>query len=114
MLRACRRLAVESYSTEDHMPTLKMPEPEQVKGACPHCGVGVAFVMHHADRGYMGHYGMEPPELSTTGALEGRKLFLRTYHCPLCNGLVIDLVERRYQFGGDHEQHPTRLFPLRD
>ena len=70
--------------------------------------------MHHADRAFMGQYVLEPPELSTTGALAKLALGLRTYHCPLCAGLIVDLVECRKQMGGDPEERRTRLLPKQD
>jgi len=45
------------------------------------------------------------------GQLAARGYRLRTYHCPMCNGLCIELVRYVYQKGGDGENEITRLLP---
>src|SRR6202140_3388964 len=60
-------------------------------GECPHCGVGVQFVVHLLDKGLMPH----PLSSShTSGALEQlNKYSLVTKHCPLCRKPIIYLSQ---------------------
>ena len=92
------------------------PGPEHLAGECPYCHRGVKFEIHN------------PPELlvpvgqprsiarwpndSMMGQLAERGYRLRTYHCPLCSGLCIELVVKRtYHTGGDPEEEIKRLLP---
>jgi len=91
---------------------ITIPPPESVSGDCPHCGKGVRFVMHHADRYAVSKDGtVEPAGDAMTQALRERGLRLRTYHCPACDGLVMELVRRVLHAGGDGDEEITRLFP---
>jgi hypothetical protein len=92
-----------------------IPEPEEITGQCPHCGKGVRFVVHRPDGYTFGKDGsVRATEDAITTALEARGFRLRTYHCPLCQGLSIELIKRTQPhpaLGGDPENEILRLFP---
>ena len=61
------------------------------------CHRGVQFIPHVPDRSYILALSapvanaIVPPD-STSGVLMSRHQTLRSYHCPLCNGFVLDLL----------------------
>ena len=95
---------------------LPLPKPEQVVCKCPYCHEGVKFELHTPPALLVAAGSPRSlarwPEDSMMGALQARNYRLRTYHCPLCAGLCIELIQRIFDnLGGDPVEEIIRLLP---
>jgi hypothetical protein len=96
---------------------IQLPAPEEVVGDCPHCCKGVKFIVHRPDAYAVAKNGLMEAADAVSAALRRRDYRLRTYDCPLCDGLCVDLIKRRPSLatltspGGDPEEEVIRLFP---
>jgi hypothetical protein len=94
------------------MGEIPVPGPEKVRGECPYCRKGVEFILHGPDLFVADRDGKTRPYVSPqAAALLKRHCRIRTYTCPLCDGLCVDLVKRTYVFGGDPTEEVTSLYP---
>src|SRR4051794_12618645 len=96
---------------DNDMADITLSGPDSVTGDCPYCGKGVRFIVHRPDVMLVLKTRFEPEEDAMSKELRARGFRLRTYHCPGCKGLSIELIKRVPVRGGDSEEQITRLFP---